>query len=287
MGRKRPGLDRVSDRRDTTGTPAPQALQETIRGALHDGRRLLLALDLDGTLADYAARPQDVTVPDRLRQSLNRLRRDAPRTAVVIVSGRSVHDLMGLLGSEWRSHIVGNHGIEVPDEPRELTPPATWRPVIQELERAWSGLWLEDKGATWAIHYRGVLDRDGVERALRERLLSLEHHAYQARQGHLVVDIVPRHINKGTGLTGWATRQVGPDWLQRFIISMGDDTTDRDLLQVAKGHGLAIQVGSRPGLAPDATLPGPEAARHLMYWLTAELDRLDGGAPPPGPICSI
>lgn len=284
MGPTGPSADKPS--REDTDTLGD--IQAAIRHALYDeGRSLLLALDLDGTLADYAAAPHQVTVPERLHSSLNRLLRDAPRTAVVIVSGRSVEDLLRILGPAWRSHVVGNHGLEVPDEPLDWAPPAAWRPAIERWARTWPGLWLEDKGATWAVHYRAVSNRAGVERALADALKSLQDHPeYHARQGHLVVDIVPRHVNKGTGLARWAARHLGPHWRERFIVSLGDDTTDRDLLQVAKGHGLAIQVGQRPGLDPDQTLPGPEAARELMHWISGELDRLDGDAPRPDRGCS-
>jgi len=80
-----------------------------------DGSPLVLLLDVDGTLAPIAPRPEDAEVPAATRRVLEALVA-RPGVHVVVVSGRSAADARRLVGvpGTWT---IGNHGIEtiVPD----------------------------------------------------------------------------------------------------------------------------------------------------------------------------
>src|SRR3954467_6681926 len=86
------------------------------------GRPLLLLLDVDGTLAPIAERPEYAAVPPATQRVLAELV-GLPDTPVAIVSGRSARDARRLVGVKgvW---VLGNHGIEFA---RPNSPPAVRR----------------------------------------------------------------------------------------------------------------------------------------------------------------
>ena len=72
------------------------------------GTPLIVMLDVDGTLAPIAPRPEDAAVAPKTRELLERL--IASRgVQVVLVSGRAASDALALVGVSgvWT---VGNHG---------------------------------------------------------------------------------------------------------------------------------------------------------------------------------
>ena len=75
------------------------------------GSPLLLLLDVDGTLAPIAERPEYAVVPPATQRVLVELVA-LPDTHVAIVSGRSARDARRLVNVKdvW---VLGNHGIEV------------------------------------------------------------------------------------------------------------------------------------------------------------------------------
>ena len=78
-----------------------------------DPARAAVLLDVDGTLAPIAERPEDARVPDETRRELARL---AGRYALVAcVSGRPGADVERMLGVPGVA-IVGEHGLELAPE---------------------------------------------------------------------------------------------------------------------------------------------------------------------------
>lgn len=88
----RPGATGVSGAVKSGTVPAPR-------------RNWAYFLDVDGTLIDIADRPDEVQVDDALLGLVARLHH-ACGGALALVSGRSLADLDGLLGSEiGRAHV--------------------------------------------------------------------------------------------------------------------------------------------------------------------------------------
>lgn len=71
-------------------------------------RETLFAFDLDGTLAPIVANPEDIRVPDGIRNELARLTESA---VVAVITGRSRDYTLPPLGFTTR-YLVGNHGTE-------------------------------------------------------------------------------------------------------------------------------------------------------------------------------
>lgn len=239
--------------------------------ARRPGTPEVYALDLDGTLVEIAPHPDAIVVPPSLVPTLNALHQP-PARQVVIISGRAQADveshLAGFCGS-----VLGNHGAEQ----LGMAPPAAWRAAVDALAAQFPGLWLEDKGATWCIHWRAVDAHqlpaltDAVARLASRIRQSAGQHRYRSRLGHMALDIVPVDVNKGTALRGWLQAQASGNGNPPPLVTvMGDDTTDEEMFQAVEPTALTVEVGRREPTRARYRLDTPEDARR---WLKARAAR--------------
>ena len=118
-----------------------------------------LLLDFDGTLARLQPRPDDVLLAERARRILRRLAMSKD-LFVAVVSGRRLGTLQTMIGVEGIHH-VGLHGSERAGKSTILG-----KRSRQDLLRAkrdarskmdaLPGVWIEEKGLSFAVHYRGA-----------------------------------------------------------------------------------------------------------------------------------
>src|SRR5690348_5596096 len=131
-----------------------------------------LFLDVDGTLLEIAPRPELVRVPDGLPALIIRLsaQRDG---ALALVSGRPLTQLDRLF-APWQGAAAGLHGLErrradgVLERVLDRASAAALerlRPKLAALAAKGTGLTLEDKGGTLALHYRGAPQHEQIGRA--------------------------------------------------------------------------------------------------------------------------
>src|SRR5690554_7005804 len=97
-------------------TPPPfSRLPEPLVGALRElarTKRLLVALDFDGTLAPEVDDPEHARATPEAREAVLRLL-DLPNTRVALVSGRALRSLEQVAGLPDNVLLVGSHGIEL------------------------------------------------------------------------------------------------------------------------------------------------------------------------------
>ena len=222
-----------------------------------------LFLDFDGTLVELAERPNLVKIAPEL-PALLAAASAANGEALAIVSGRRLASIDALL-KPMRFAGAGLHGAELRTDPREAAPAqqttldaaAHWLAARLEDE---PGLWLEDKGAAMALHYRGVPERAGqAEHLLREAVRGLE---VEILSGKDVFEARPRGVNKGEALR--ALMRHAP-FAGRRPVYVGDDSTDEDGIAAAQAlGGLGIKVGEGASQAA-LRLENPAAVR---AWLS-------------------
>lgn len=236
-----------------------------------------LFVDLDGTLIEIAARPELVRVPPGLPALLERLTA-LHGGALALVSGRRLADLDRLL-YPWHGAAAGSHGNECrradgttiakendPDDFAAAQALARLRPHLHEFAVCEPGVWLEDKGATLALHYRAAPEKGEEIRALAEQLLRQTDDHLQLIPGKMVIELRPRHHSKGTAIGSFL--EEAP-FHGRQPVFLGDDMTDEDgFIEVNRRRGLSIRVGP-PVAATSAryALPSVAAAR---AWLAGE-----------------
>lgn len=205
-------------------------------------------LDIDGTLLDFAARPQEVRVGTDLLDLLERLR-EASGGAVALVSGRSVADIDQLF-APLSYPAAGQHGTErrsADGSIRRHLPPleslARAAGSIVQLTAAHAGLVFENKGMTLALHYRlapGL--RALAEREMRAIAASLGD-AFELQTGKFVVEIKPSGKDKGSAIAEFAAEAP---FARRRPVFIGDDLTDEPGFEVVNrigGHSVKVGPG--------------------------------------------
>jgi trehalose 6-phosphate phosphatase len=224
--------------------------------------RSALVLDVDGTLAPIAPRPELARVPAETRAELARL---AERYLLVAcVSGRAGDDARRLVGVEG-VELVGNHGLELDPRAHELAEELA-------LFRAAVGLPVEDKTLSLTYHFREAEDEAAARAELEEVARRAREAGFDARWGRKVLEIRPAvEAHKGTAVRALLERSGA-----RLGLYAGDDTTDLDgfagLRSLGLEHAACIAVASDEGpaelrAAADLVVAGPEELAGLLRLL--------------------
>ncbi len=242
------------------------------------GKRPVVFLDYDGTLAAIAPRPEQAALSADMRAALGALARTWP---TAIVSGRALDDLerrIGLPGVVC----AGSHGFDIRgpagvrlEVAAEAVP--ALRQAAAELRRATGavpGALIEDKRLSVALHYRqaphAALPR--LERAFQTVI-----HGYptlRAFEGKAVLELRPA-VGWGKGRAVlWILDTYGLTGPDVLPIYLGDDVTDADAFRALAGRGLSVLVG-RPPRSADAgyALADLPEVRHFLLRLAGLRDR--------------
>jgi trehalose-phosphatase len=246
-------------------------------GTFLSKRKLALFLDYDGTLTEIVDHPSKARLSPAMQEAL-RACAERDDTDVSIVSGRALADLRGLITVPGLV-LVGNHGLEIEGpglEPFVHPDLRHFAARMRELALALQGVrepgvWLEEKGATLTLHYRGAALADHERIAERVRTLVREA-GFQARDAIFAVEArPPAGWDKGRAVLHVLRARYGPPWPEELrVVYAGDDETDEDAFRALKGLGLSFCVGSaeRATLAA-RRLPNVDAVETLLRWVAA------------------
>lgn len=198
---------------------------------------VVLAFDYDGTLASITSEPARARLRARTRRLLIAV---ADRYPCVVISGRGRDDLMKRLEDIPVWDVFGNHGLEPwGQDPAYAKQVHEWVDHLERRLASYTGLIIEDKTYSVAIHYRCVRQKRLVLKAINDAVLGLR--GSRAFGGKQVVNLVPRDApHKGMALER-ARRLLACD----CAIYVGDDDTDEDAFGVAPPERLlSIRVGA-------------------------------------------
>lgn len=235
-----------------------------------------LFLDVDGTLIEFAPRPEDVRVPESLRDRLAGLQR-ALGGALALVSGRTLADVDRLF-APLKLAAAGQHGAEARLTPAGsarvfAAPQVALQAVLAALApylSAHPALRAEDKGLSIAFHYRGAEAQAAGLRAALAEAVAKQDAALQLLDGHLCFDLRSQAEHKGKVVERFMT--VAP-FAGCMPVYIGDAGTDEDGFAAALDlGGRAIRVGApRPTRATES-LADPAALRD---WLARSAQSLE------------
>ncbi|HKI99220.1 MAG TPA: trehalose-phosphatase [bacterium] len=249
----------------------PQRFFDAVRAA---SRRVLM-LDYDGTLAPFRLDRDQAAPYPGVRERLSALMA-GHGTRVVLISGRTAHEVLQLAAVEPAPEVWGTHGWErlSPDGTYELAPlpPAAEAGLAQAhdvLDVRWAQR-LERKPASLAFHLRGLApqETDAVQGHVQhawEAIAACQGLEVHAFDGGIELRIPGR--SKGT-----AVRQLlaesDPATVSAYL---GDDRTDEDAFEAIAPHGLGVLV--RPELRETAAAwwikPPEELLDFLDQWIAA------------------
>jgi trehalose-phosphatase len=240
------------------------------------GTPRVILLDIDGTLAPIAPRPEMAVVDPEMLAAIDRLAR-AERTVVAIVSGRAVSDgrrLVPVAGT-WT---VGNHGIETMDPGGDVVVHELARTFEHAVARALArmtdvagdidGVVIENKRWSLSIHFRVAAPEAGplIDAAAVDVARTL---GLVVTRGKGVVEIrPPTVVNKGTASVA-LVRRLGAGTPGASIAYLGDDETDEDAFRAVRAEwprSVAVRVGGTitRASAAEFTLADHYAVRELL-----------------------
>ena len=225
-----------------------------------------LFIDLDGTLAPIAERPQDVG-PDPRRTSLLERLREGLHGRLAIVTGRTLADVDRIL--EGRAPCVAAvHGLVLRacDGTVQTPPPhpglGAALDALREFAVRDSGLLVEDKGASVALHFRLAQRRAAEARAVARRVDAETGLALQ--EGDMVEELRTPGPAKGDSIRAFMETA---GFAGAHPVFAGDDATDEHGFQAVESlGGYGVLVG-RP--RPTHARFGLRDVEAVMAWLEA------------------
>ncbi|GAA4468167.1 bifunctional alpha,alpha-trehalose-phosphate synthase (UDP-forming)/trehalose-phosphatase [Nibrella saemangeumensis] len=207
------------------------ARKKTMLTRFAEAQSRLLLLDYDGTLANFAARPELAAPSEEVTAVLSSLAA-IPGNKVVVISGRD-HETL----ESWLGHLpidmVAEHGSYLKQEGgwrNDLLDDGSWkevvRPFLNDFVSRCPASFVEEKNYSLAWHYRNSDPDTGFLRS-RELINTLEHLLpYQLRvlDGNKVVEIKNVDTDKGK-----VAKQLTLAHPYELVLAIGDDRTDEDM----------------------------------------------------------
>jgi trehalose 6-phosphate phosphatase len=216
-----------------------------------------ILLDVDGTILDIAPTPASVAVPASLRRVLAVVS-ERVGGALALVSGRPLPDLDAIF-APLRLPAIGGHGAELRLDAGGIEHHA--EPLDAELRRALKtivarhpGVIAEDKGYSFALHYRKV-PAQGLSVVHEVKHACAANPSIELLAGKAVIEVKAKGFNKGTAVRALMKH---PPFRGRVPIFIGDDRTDEAAFAVMpEFRGQAISVGRKvAGVADRFETPG-------------------------------
>jgi trehalose 6-phosphate phosphatase len=202
-----------------------------------------LFLDLDGTLAPIAPRPEDVRPDPRRNGLLDRLTKRL-NGRLAVVSGRSLDDIDRILEGRVTC-VAAIHGLVRRDAQGVVgeAPPhpglAAARAALREFASNDPRLLIEDKSLSLTLHYRLAPDRAQEAVSLAERLATISGLTLQP--GDMVVELRTPGASKGDSIRAFMSEAP---FKGKRPVFLGDDLTDEHgFFAVRQLGGYGILVG--------------------------------------------
>ena len=242
--------------------------------------RVGLFSDFDGTLTPLFDDPRNTVLSPAIRDTLSQM--SEKLELVAVVSGREARVLRKMIHLKNVTYI-GNHGLEEweagGEQPKYEVQVSDG--FVEEIEKGVggigvSGLSMENKSLSVAVHYRNAQDPTSARSALSQMLKPLAAaHDLEIREGKMVMEIGPgTGVNKGTAVGGLAR-----EYELTGAIVLGDDVTDCDAFDALHGlvregglMGAAVAVVDEETPEPvlrkaDYRLSGSEEVEKFLCWM--------------------
>jgi trehalose 6-phosphate phosphatase len=230
-------------------------------------------LDFDGTLSDIVSRPELAQPLPGTRSLLAELARR--NELVAMVSGRPSADLNRLLDMADLTGVeaFGQYGIE--SHRAGALGSEEVRAEVSRAAQEVEGVWVEDKEASLALHYRAAPDPAGAEERLRRSLEAIaEHHGLVLLRGKMVLELAPGDT---PGKGSVVLRLARARGLAGCLFA-GDDRADlaafRALDELRVEGLVTVKVAVRSEETPSELLESADVIAERPSGLLAMLGRL-------------
>ncbi|WP_029144423.1 trehalose-phosphatase [Microbacterium luticocti] len=244
-------------------------------------RRLLVALDFDGTLSPLQNDPMRSRMLPAARTAVEALA-GRPCTWVALVSGRSLKDLR--LIAEHRDDsavlLAGSHGAEFwtpaagviapDDDPADIVLRDRLRAATEQATRHLPGVWIEPKTFGFGVHTRRASRSDAqAANDAADAIVATAAGHWRRRTGRDIVEYAFRDEGKDSAVAH-LRQLVHAD----AVLFAGDDVTDEDALRSLGETDVGVHVGPVGTTAATVLMPGiDEFARFLASLAARRRDR--------------
>jgi trehalose 6-phosphate phosphatase len=274
--------------------PSTEAGRAGLATLLADPGHALVGLDFDGTLAPIVPDPDAARGHPDVPAVLTRLAGAGVRVAVV--TGRPAATAVEYAGIGGVAGLVvlGHYGLERWEGGR-LTAPEDLAAVAGAKRRlpdllaglgAPEGTYVEDKGASVAVHTRRTADPDAALDLLRGPLAALaDELGLVVEPGRFVLELRPAGGDKGDAL-----RTLVAEAMPSVVVFVGDDLGDLaafdavDQLRASGTPGLLVCSGSTEVTAvaerADLVVDGPDGVVQLLGAIAEQLPEPPAGQRP-------
>jgi trehalose 6-phosphate phosphatase len=224
---------------------------------IEKARTILFLTDYDGTLTPIVEKPESAIISDLTRQLLCSLSQQKG-FIVGVISGRTLADTKEKVNVEGLIY-AGNHGFEIEGPGLNFVNPISEeiKPYIRMVRQALAmtlgtikGVFVEDKGITLSVHYRGVEKEKSkevetsIENAVK-RPVSMG--IVNVTRGKKVFELKPAvNWDKGKAIQLLMKKYgKGGRFSGLLPIYLGDDITDEDGFRAIEkyGNGITVLVG--------------------------------------------
>jgi trehalose 6-phosphate phosphatase len=224
-----------------------------------------LFLDIDGTMVEFAATPDQVIVPPELSPTLQRLV-DESAGGLALVTGRPIESADRLF-KPVQFTIAGLHGGEFRfDNRREVCPcptaPETWKREAREMADAHPGVAYEEKRFGFSVHYREAPEQEALVKSTLEEMMKHDNPGFHTLNAAMAVEVRPDGVNKGAAIQRLMEL---PEFRGRHPLFFGDDTTDEDGFRTMRAiGGTSVVVGPRRPPDVEYCVRDPATMRNLL-----------------------
>lgn len=243
---------------------------------IKQGKKLLLMLDFDGTLAKITKPPKPAILEESTRNLLKTLSEKFP---VAIISGRELHNIEEKVGLQNLIY-AGNHGLdwkfngEYASKKFDFDIQKKISDIEKNLEKiknTYLGIEVQNKKSTLAIHYR-LLDKKLIKKCIKEvdEVLSFaetQKH-FLVMKGKKVVELCPKiDWNKGFFAKFILETLEKQKKCKMVPIFVGDDTSDENAFSLLN-DGITIRVGKKKNSMAKYYLKNQAQVDNFLCWLT-------------------
>ena len=232
----------------------------------------ILLLDFDLTLSPLAKNPANATLPDDTKILLKKL---SKHINIAVITGRTINDIKKRIKLSEITYI-GNHGLEYEVEGITKSTQLSikskkglkdTKKKFLNIKRKYSGVIVEDKKLTLALHYRLLLPQDKFAflADIKKIKMGLEKYGLRGILYKKTLEVRPEtKEDKGTASL-FILKKFGN---HKQVIYIGDGKTDEDAFRVFP-HGITIRVGkSKQSLAKYYVRDTREVKKFLVWLLS-------------------